>query len=562
MRMTRGGGFETRRRTRVWSEQLPLALGALLVVAGAVIVVAVLLQPATGQPGASGLASGTSAPTPAASGPVASAASPTPTPEPTASATAQATPRVLAATAVDLTWRSLDFLPGTNADPATQTVRVAGLARGPAGYVAVGQIVDGFLTETGATGPVHPAIWTSPDGNTWTLADARSLGDAVPSDIAATPTALLVVASSPQATILLRSSGDGAWEQATPLDARIARIAAVDGGFVAIGTRISTNRQAIWTSADGTTWDRAWESEVAVGEFLTTVSVRPDGSVVVGGTQLGLAGGVHAAAVVSTDGTTWTRVDPTGLPASMGFDAIGIGADGAWYGAGFDGARGGIGVWRSTNGVTWQQTSFGPAQETELPGDTGSATAVFGFDGRTIVLAYTSCCGDPPQRALVSTDGRSWARADRSWAVRSTQLTALLVEPDRVLAVGGLNRGAGVWLATAAPRNGVAFATELAPVTQADVCGGGPALRVKVTVDRSGVVARIRLVRLDETGVELSGVIWPYGWQAADGSTLTVSNATGTAVFREGDEITLSGGLVTGGSYHVCQLNGQPVWGG
>ncbi len=560
--MAKGDGFETRRRTRVWSEQLPLALGALLVVAGAVIVVAVLLQPASGRPGASGIAvasPGSSAEVPAS--PLMTGL-PTPTPIPTPSPSAAATPRVVATTALDLTWRSLDFLPGTNADPASQTVVAAGLAHGPGGYIAVGQIVDGFLTETGATGPVHPAIWTSVDGTSWALTDARSLGDAVPSGVAATDKVVLILATSPEGTIVFRSSGDGAWTDATPSDARIGRIAAAGPGFVAIGARTSTNREAIWTSADGTTWDRTWESDVAVGELLTSIGSRPDGSVVVGGSQLSLQGGVQAAALVSPDGLSWTRVDPSGLPSGMGFDAIGIGADSAWYGAGFDGSRGGIGIWRSPDGVTWNQTSFGTAQETEQPGDTGSATAVFAFDGRTFVLAYTSCCGDPPQRALVSTDGRSWARADRSWAIRATQLSAVLVEPDRVLAVGGLNRAAGVWLATAAPRNGVAFPTELAAPAQADACGDAPQLQVEVTVDRSGVVARIRLVRLDEAGVEVSGVIWPYGWKAAAGPPLTVSDAQGTVVFREGDEITLSGGRITGSSYHICEINGQPAWHG
>jgi len=558
--MANGDGLGTGRRARVWSEQVPLALGALLVVAGAVIVVAVLLRPAAGPPGPSGAAAVSPGSTAVASGPTATAEQPTSTPAPTESPSSAPTPRVVAATALDLTWRSLDFLPGTNPDPATQTVVVAGLARGPEGYVAVGQIVDGFVTETGATGPVHPAIWTSPDATSWTLADAQALGDAIPSGLAATDTSLLVLADAPDGTILLRSSPGGGWAATTPADARIARIAAAGPGFVAIGVRISTNRPAIWSSTDGESWDRTWESDVAIGEFLTSVGARSDGSVVVGGTQLTPAGGVRAAAVVSPDGLTWTRVDPSGLPGGMGFDAIGIGADGAWYGAGFDGSRGGIGIWRSADGVTWRQTSFGTAQETELPGDTGSATAVFGFDGRTFVLAYTSCCGDPPQRALVSTDGRSWARADRSWAIRSAQLTALLVEPDRVLAVGGLNRAAGVWLASAAPRNGVAFPTELGQPAQADVCGGGTELRVKVTVDRNGVVARIRLVRLDETSAELSGVIWSYGWRASSGEPLAVSDATGATVFREGDEITLSNGRITGGSYHVCQLNGEPAW--
>ncbi len=560
--MAKDDGPQIRQRSSFWSDQLPLALSALLVVAGIVVVMAVLLRPAASGTPPTALASRSAAPSTGTGTPLPSATETRPALTPTESPSPAATPRVVATTAVDLTWRSVDFLAGTSSDSASQTVAVSGLAHGPGGYIAVGQIVDGFLTETGATGPIHPAIWTSADGASWALADAGALGDAVPVGVAATDTSILILANSPEATLILRSPGDGTWVPVTPADARIQRIAAAGPGFVAIGMRVSTNRQAIWTSVDGSAWDRTWDSDVEIGESLNTIAGRPDGSVVVGGTQFGLSGGVQAAAVVSPDGRSWTRVNAAGLPGSMGFDAIGIGADGAWYGAGFDGARGGIGVWRSEDGTTWRQTSFGSAQETERPGDTGSATAVFGFNGRTFVLAYTSCCGDPPQRALVSADGRTWARADRSSAVRAAELTALLVEPSRVLAVGGLNRAAGVWLATPASDNGVEFLTELARPVQADVCGSGGELRLQVTVVRDGVVTRIRLVRLDESSAELSGVIWPYGWQVADGPPLTISDAAGTVVLREGDELTLAGGRTTGASYHVCDLNGQSAWNG
>ncbi len=560
--MVKGDGQRSRRRSSFWSEQLPLVLGGLLVVAGVVLVTAVVL----GSPPESTTPTAISSPADSGSAPAItlqpSASAQILTPAPTEpGSTPQPTPRVVAETALDLTWRSLDGLPGTADDPATQTVAVAGLARGPRGYVAVGEIVDGFLTETGATGPIHPAIWTSADGVAWQLADGRALGDVVPVGVAATGDEIIVLASSSRDPVLLRSSGDGAWSPVTPPDAVIGRIAAAGPGFVAVGLRLSTNHQAIWSSVDGATWDRTWESDVDAGESLTTIGAGPGGSVVVGGTQLGLTAGAHAAALVSPDGLAWTRVDPAALPRTMGFDAIGLGADGAWYGAGFDGARGGIGVWRSADGTSWTQTTFGPAQATEQPGDTGSASAVFAFDGRTFVLAYTSCCGYPPQRELVTLDGRTWARADRSSAVRSTQLSAVLVEPDRVLAVGGLNRAAGVWLATGAPSGGVEFAAELAPPSESDVCGTSPELRLTVEVDRKGVVARIRLVRADGSGAELTGVIWPYGWHATAGPPLTIRNAANVVVLREGDELTLTDGRATGGSYHVCTLNGEAVWG-
>ncbi len=549
------------RGSRAWGEQLPLALGAVLVVAGVVIVAAVLLRPAAPrQTGPTAFASPSSTATePEASG--TPLVTPGASPSATVTATAQPTPRVVAESAMDLTWQSVALLQGTDTG-AAQSLVVSGVAHGPDGYVAVGQVIDGFLTETGATGPIQPGVWTSTDGTAWQRTRVRALGAAIPTAVAATSSASLILASTPDAVILLRSSGDGEWAPATPPDARVLRVAAAGPGFVAIGERLSSHRQAIWSSSDGSAWRRTWESDVELGEFLNTVSGRADGSVVVGGTQLRVESGIQATALVSTDGLSWQRVDPDTLPQTMGFDTIGVGADGAWYGAGFDDALGGIGIWRSPDGTAWSPTTFGSGQGTELPGDTGSATAIFGFDGRTIVLAYTSCCGDPPQRELVSLDGAQWARVDRSSAVRSARLTALLVEDDRVLAVGAINRAAGVWVATAAPRSGVEFATELAPPDRSQVCGSGDALTVGVEVDRSGTVSRIRLVRPDEEGGELTGVVWPYGWRVVAGPPLRIRDAQGHVVITEGDELTLDGGVAIGGSYHLCRLNGDQVWGG
>ena len=552
-------------RSKIWTEQLPLALAAVLVITGAAIVVAVILAPSppSGSTPPSGLVSAlpsfvTLPPTPAPT----STSTPIPTLQTTPSATPQPTPRTIAETGIDLTWQSTSLLPGTSSDPATQTILVAGVAHGPFGYLAVGEVIDGFLTETGATGAIHPALWTSPGGRSWTLASTTAFGTAIPGGVAANGNEELVLATTADATVVLRSSNGQTWTDATPPDARVQRLAAAGPGFIAIGERISDHQQAIWSSVDGTTWDRTWESDVTLGEFLNTIAGRADGSVVVGGTQLQAESGIRATALVSPDGLQWTRVDAAHLPASMGFDAIGVGADGAWYGAGFDQALGGIGIWRSTNGTDWSATTFGPAQLTEQPGDTGSVSTIFGFDGRTMLLAYTSCCGDPPQRALASRSGQTWERLDRSTVVKSARITDLIVEPDRILAVGSINRAAGVWIATRAPRNGVEFATELTPPVSADVCGSGVDLNVKVVVDRSGTVARIHLVRTDEPAAQIPGVVWPYGWQAAAGPPLTISDATGTVVAREGDELTLSDGLARGGSYHICQLNGAPVWGG
>jgi hypothetical protein len=541
---------------RSWRERGPLALASVLVLAGAVVIVSsLLLVPRRSSPGTASGSSGASVAGTQSASPMQASATPLPSATPTE--TPAPTPRVVAEPGIDLTWRPVAMLRGTAADASSQTVVATGLASAPGGgYLAVGEIVDGFLGETGATGPVHPAIWLSADGLSWRLGDARGLGAAVPSGVASDGHRVVVVAASGESSVVLRSTDMRAWTAITPSGSRIMQAVAGGPGFVALGERLATHRFAIWTTVDGTAWKLAWESAIASGEELDALAVRADGRLLAGGFQLRPGGGVRASAVASADGVTWHRVPTANLPQTLGFDAIGSGADGAWYASGFDDAAGGIGAWRSSDGMSWRPTSFGPGQVTELPGDTGSGTAVFGFDRATFVLAFTSCCGDPPQRTLVTRDGSTWQRADRAPAMTSVHLRALRVEPARVLAVGDLGRGAGVWAATAAPTNGIELPTELRAMAEADVCSGSAEVRVRLMVDRSGSVARLRLIRADG-GEEFGPVVWPYGWSVLPGARIELRDRSGKAVAREGDELALAGGVVIAGSYHLCRMNGQ-----
>jgi hypothetical protein len=560
--LTTNAPSDPHRPSRSWRERGPLALAALLIIGGVLVISASLLL----SPRRSGLApggvmaSGSSTATAiATSSPPASSGSSVP--HPTATATAVPTPRVIAEAGIDLTWRAVATLPGTpGAQAGAQTVVATGLVASPSGgYVALGEIVDGFLTETGATGPIHPAIWVSPDGVAWRLGDASGLGQAVAFDVASDGHQLLVVASTAQSTVVLRSPDARAWTAVSPSGARIARVVAGGPGFVALGERLATHRSAIWTTANGTSWRLAWESTIATGEELSGLAVRPSGQILAAGLELQPGGGVGASAVVSDDAVSWRRIPASNLPQTMGFDAIGAGADGAWYAAGFDDAAGGIGIWRSGDGSTWRSTLFGPGQLTELPGDTGSSRAVFGFDHATFVLAFTSCCGDPPQRTLVSRDGGSWMRANRSTLMRGVRLTATLPQGGRLLAVGTLARGAGVWAATAAPSGGVELPTELNLAAEAGACVDVVGeVRVRLEVDRNGPVARVRLVRADG-GDEFGPIVWPYGWSAAAGTPLEVRDRSRAVVAREGDELVLANGAVIAGSYHLCRIDGQPA---
>src|SRR5512146_1971393 len=129
--MTDPGRPASPRTGVTWGEVLPLGVGALLIVAGVVLVLAVLWRGGgPSMPSAVAVASDASGvalatPSPLSTGTPSSTLAPTPTPQPT--------PRVVAETVADLTWRSVALLPGS-ADPAGQTVVVNDLAHGPHAY--------------------------------------------------------------------------------------------------------------------------------------------------------------------------------------------------------------------------------------------------------------------------------------------------------------------------------------------------------------------------------------------------------------------------------------------
>jgi hypothetical protein len=547
---------------------LPIAVAGSLILIGVGLIVAGVLLPAPGSTASGSRSAGPSS-TPGSPSALATTTptptgglTPTPTGSPTPQPTPQPTPRVISATGVDLTWRPVARLTGDAADPSTQTVTVASVAHGPGGYIAVGTVVDGAVGELGATGPVHPGIWLSADGLSWRRGNAAALGDLSPLDVVSDGHAYLVLGYRAADRIVLRSTDGSSWTDVTPPGSQIASLLAAGPGFIASGWLAQGGAAAVWSSSGGLTWSRVYTAAPGPTAFVAG-SVAPNGWILFVGQVTTSDGSTTAAAIVSPDGVRWSRAPASGLPSSMTFDAVGVGADGAWYGAGFDAASGGIGIWRSTDGLAWRSTGFGDAQRTELPGDTGSARGVFGFAGSTWVLAYTSCCGDPPQRTLKSTDAASWQRVDRGTALIGGHITATLVEPNRVIAVGVRDVGGWVWLATPPPTSGVELLTELGPTPAASVCSGSTAYRIQLQADRSGTVVRIFVNQLGTVAFPqgFPQIIWPNGWTASPGPPLVLRNGAGTLVLREGDTFTLTGGTLGAGTYHVCQLNGTTVAG-
>lgn len=174
-------------------------------------------------------------------------------------------------------WTSPDGLAWTRVpdDPAVFNANMEAMTVGGPGLVAVG------YDETTS----NPAIWTSPDGYTWTLVphDPASFGEGNPdemfsgmriNDVAAGETGLVAVGydmteltpeelkvmaavwTSPDGVTWTRVPHNPALFEGPPYwpEAEVTGVAAIGDGFIAIG-RIGGGAQ-VWTSPDGTSWTR------------------------------------------------------------------------------------------------------------------------------------------------------------------------------------------------------------------------------------------------------------------------------------------------------------------
>jgi actin-like ATPase involved in cell morphogenesis len=235
-------------------------------------------------------------------------------------------------------WRPV-ALPGTGA-AALSDVAVAG-----GRLVAVGW--------TGANNAKHPAVWTSANGEAWSAVapspDLKADGLIELTAVVAAPGGGFLAAgvdhkADKDGDVALFRSADGAqWQRAKadgldgPGSQQVQRIAAVPGGYVAVGAALSGARlgPAVWTSADGLHWQPA-ATRPSGSPTLWAVLRQADGSLL----SCGSAGSVDspAAGCWVQRGTDWQPLAVQGSPTALyiyglvptggGVVAVGVGRDG------------------------------------------------------------------------------------------------------------------------------------------------------------------------------------------------------------------------------------------
>jgi hypothetical protein len=242
--------------------------------------------------------------------------------------------------------------------------RMFGVAATPSGFVAVGQDI--------ADGHFDAAVWSSPDGVTWSRVSLPSEGFAGPGDQ------------------IMRA------------------VVSTGSGLVAAGR--DRLHAAVWRSPDGVRWSRVRSSVLdgASGAAeMKAIAVGGPGLVVAGWAD---AGGAQRrdAAVWTFDGTGWKRVRSAAFDLVGRQEARGVGAAPAGIlVVGYDFANGSNdgAVWRSSDGVTWQRVTspvFGGEGDQEID-------AVVAADGGRGILV-----GDASSPRLTDRDAAVWTASKRA----------------------------------------------------------------------------------------------------------------------------------------------------
>jgi len=265
------------------------------------------------------------------------------------------------------------------------------LAGGPGGWVAVGS----------------QAIWTSPTGQTWTLAATHGISPQLP--------------------------GDSVWVITKTADGYLA---AGSGAGPGQGHHLAV----IWTSRDGLTWQRMTAAQLglaAPGETVQSISYATwlGHATVISGAVSNAKATYDVAWLSTNGGTAWTRLS---IPAGHGAGTAisGLGSDGSGLiavrpGRTASGAADGI-AYFSPDGRTWQYAAtLDPDLTTGgwTPGVVKGSSYGFVVTGTTAegqLVAYTS-----------SGTGTSWLPTGLLGSAAVASVTSATVAPGgTVVAIG------------------------------------------------------------------------------------------------------------------------------
>jgi hypothetical protein len=288
---------------------------------------------------------------------------------------------------------------------------ILSVTHGGSGLVAVGS--DGGGGPWANNSDTDAAVWTSPDGITWSrVPHEEAVFGGARSQVMSS-----VVAGGP-GLVAVGWDGQGILDDSTDVDA------------------------AIWTSVDGDTWSRVpHDEEVFGGAWIKSVTVGGPGLVAVGTEGPWSVG--DAAVWTSADGINWSRVPhdesvfggadlQTINDVTMGGPGlVAVGSDGG-TGPWDNNAAATAAVWTSVDGITWFRV---PHNET-----------VFGTEGNPLPMLSVTAGGPgliavgadlrPPGLAKTpvwtSPDGITWTRVPDDVTFRGAMMDVTVGGPGLV----------------------------------------------------------------------------------------------------------------------------------
>ena len=196
-----------------------------------------------------------------------------------------------------------------------------------------GVVAAGFDTAPG--GDLDAAVWTSKDGSSWTRLTQAALAGPGDQQIFGATTMddlLIAVGSSASgegdldAAVWVRAAGE--WTKVDdgslggPGDQQIDAIVANDTELVAVGWTASGGNAdaAVWTSADGSSWDRVPASDVfgGAGDQRMSSVTSVDGTLFAGGSSTRDGHDPDGAIWLSADGNEWKRAPGEAMEGAGG----------------------------------------------------------------------------------------------------------------------------------------------------------------------------------------------------------------------------------------------------
>jgi actin-like ATPase involved in cell morphogenesis len=241
-----------------------------------------------------------------------------------------------------------------------------------------------------------------------------------------------------------------------PGDQAMWRAVAGGPGLVGVGSDGSGGEldAAVWTSTDGTGWDRVPHDEARFGgegsQLMSAVVPGGPGLVAVGYDHVG---NLDAAVWTSSDGTTWTRVPDDAVFGGSGDQVMNRAVAGGpgLVAVGFD-TNGGVqaAVWTSADGMSWLRV---PPDPSVFGGGRIRSVAA---GGPGLVAVGFDQSGEDEDAAVWILEGQEWTRVEHDEAVfggaGDQQMATVTTGGPGLVAVGfdtsGGDSDAAVWTST------------------------------------------------------------------------------------------------------------------